>query len=104
MFCEIFSSILRVTSCSTLSALCPGQGVTTATCLTGMSGSLRLGIAWYAQIPRLAHPQTAPRRYVYVPRSIAKHSGVSVPRAHHSTYGLTRPPESGHPDARDWHL
>ena len=56
MFCATRSSILRVTSCSTLSALWPGHGVTTATCRTGMSGSLRLGIAAYAQIPQAMTP------------------------------------------------
>src|SRR5215468_11095140 len=56
MFCATRSSILRVTSCSTLSVLCPGHGVTTATCRTGMSGSLRLGIAAYAQNPQAMTP------------------------------------------------
>src|ERR1051326_4911851 len=43
MFWASFSSILRVTNCSTLSALWPGHGVATATCRTGISGVFSLG-------------------------------------------------------------
>ncbi len=40
----IFSSILRVRSCSTFSAGAPGQGVLATATRTGISGSFRLGI------------------------------------------------------------
>jgi hypothetical protein len=41
----IVSSTRRVTSCSILSAEAPGQVASTAAARTGMSGSLRWGIA-----------------------------------------------------------
>src|SRR5262249_28210374 len=56
MFWATRSSIFRVTSCSTRSALWPGHGVTTATWRTGMSGSFRFGIAAYAQTPHAMTP------------------------------------------------
>src|SRR5262245_24644814 len=58
MFWATRSSILRVTSCSTRSALWPGHGVTTATCRTGMSGSLRFVIAAYAHTPHASTPMS----------------------------------------------
>ena len=45
-FPETASSILRVTSSSTLSALMPDQGQMARPTRTGMSGSLRFGIFW----------------------------------------------------------
>ena len=51
LFEAIFSSILRVTSCSTFSAGAPGQGVTATATRTGISGSLRFGIRRYPKVP-----------------------------------------------------
>ena len=75
-------SMIRVTSCSTFSALAPGHGVNTLACLGGISGSLRCGIFRYPKnSPQdCAHQQypgdlamlyTKPRRIVNLSDHVA---------------------------------
>src|SRR5580693_709436 len=57
-FCAIVCSICRVTSCSTCCAVAPGHWVEATATLTGILGSLRLGMCWKPYQP---HTQTAIR-------------------------------------------
>src|SRR5215469_14080894 len=53
-FSAIFSSIGRVTSCSTCCAWTPGQGVMATATRSGISGSLRCGMETYPYQPQMA--------------------------------------------------
>src|SRR5271166_2614146 len=52
LFPVMACSTFRVTSCSTLSAEIPGQGVIASAMRTGMSGSFRLGMFMYPNTPQ----------------------------------------------------
>ncbi len=81
----IACSIGRVTSCSTCSAVAPGQGHCAEATRTGMSGSLRFGMWWYPYQP---HTNTASKSTEAICRCSVKNRAVLCVPAMYSASDL----------------